>query len=112
VEQTLTVTLLSQPERAGPGDPVTFDIQVSDSAGNPVQGEFSLAVVDLAVLALAEPNSQDIVTAFYSQQPNGVRTSVTLAAYNKRDLNLPLGGLAGRGPCPLAAKAAPYCAEL
>ena len=97
VEQTLQVTLLSEPQRAGPGDPVTFEIQVTDSAGDPVQGEFSLAVVDLAVLALAEPNSQDIVSAFYSEQPNGVRTSVTLAAYNRRDLNMPLGGGGGGG---------------
>lgn len=96
VEQELKVTLLSKPERAGPGDEVQFEIQVSDSAGNPVQGEFSLAVVDKAVLALADPNSEDILTAFYGEQPSGVRTSLTLAVYNRRLMNLPMG-LGGGG---------------
>jgi uncharacterized protein YfaS (alpha-2-macroglobulin family) len=97
LQQTLQVTLLSSPQRAGPGDPVTFEIQVNDSTGNPVQGEFSLAVVDLAVLALAEPNSPDIVSAFYSQQPIGVRTSLALAAYNRRELKVPAGMGGGGG---------------
>ncbi len=96
LEQELKVTLLSQPARAGPGDQVTFEIQVTDSTGKPVQGEFSLAVVDKAVLALADPNSQDILSAFYGAQPSGVRTSLTLAVYNRRLMNLPLG-LGGGG---------------
>ena len=45
----------------------------------PVQGEFSLALVDLAVLALADPNAPDIVPAFYGEQPLGVRTGLPLA---------------------------------
>ncbi len=97
VEQELKVTLLSQPERAGPGDAVQFEIQVTDSAGNPVQGEFSLAVVDKAVLALADPNSEDILKAFYGVQPSGVRTSLTLAVYNRRLMNLPMGMGGGGG---------------
>jgi len=91
VEQKLNVRLLSTPERAEPGEEVQFEIQVRDAAGQPVQGEFSLSVVDLAVLALADPNSEDIVPAFYGEQPLGVRTSLSLAVYNRRMLNLPLG---------------------
>jgi uncharacterized protein YfaS (alpha-2-macroglobulin family) len=79
VEQTLTVALTSEPQRAGPGDEVTFDIQVTDAAGQPVQGEFSLAVVDLAALTLADPNSKEIVPAFYGEQPLGVQTGLSLA---------------------------------
>src|SRR4030043_1808634 len=37
----LDVSLTSQPERTGPGEPVTFDLQISDSNGAPVQGDFS-----------------------------------------------------------------------
>ncbi|MBN2548236.1 MAG: Ig-like domain-containing protein [Anaerolineales bacterium] len=96
LEQTLQVTLLSQPERTGPGDEVSFDVQVTDVLGSPVQGEFSLAVVDLAALALAEPNSVDILPAFYSQQPLGVSLSLSLAAYTRRLLAIP-GGLGGGG---------------
>lgn len=96
VEQTLNVRLLSAPERSGPGEEVQLQIQVSDAAGKPVQGEFSLAMVDLAVLALADPNSKDILPAFYGEQPLGVRTSLSLAVYNRRTLNL-MPGLGGGG---------------
>lgn len=96
LEQKLNVTLLTQPERAGPGDPVQFDIQVTDAQGRPVEGEFSLSVVDLAVLALADANAADILPAFYGQQQLGVRTSLSLAVYNRRLLDLPLG-LGGGG---------------
>jgi uncharacterized protein YfaS (alpha-2-macroglobulin family) len=96
VEETLNVSLTSQPQRAGPGDEVNFEIQVSDSSGTPVEGEFSLSVVDKAVLALADPNSPDILPAFYGQQPLGVRTGLALAAYPQRQVfNAP--GLGGGG---------------
>lgn len=95
-DQTLQVALVGQPERAGPGDTVNFEIQVTDASGAPVQGEFSLAVVDLAALALADPNAPDIVPAFYGEQPLGVRTGMALAAYNHRLTELP-GGLGGGG---------------
>jgi hypothetical protein len=94
--QTLNVEFTSQPERTGPGEPVTFDLRVTDEEGEPVEGEFSLSVVDLAVLALAEPNSEDIVSAFYGNQGLGVRTGLALAAYTRRIADLP-GGLGGGG---------------
>jgi hypothetical protein len=97
VEQKLTVTLTNQPERAGPGDEVAYEILVTDSAGKPVQGEFSLAVVDLAVLALAEPNSKEISAFFYDIQPLGVLTGNTLAVYARRQIIQPVGGLGGGG---------------
>jgi uncharacterized protein YfaS (alpha-2-macroglobulin family) len=96
IEQTLNVNLLRQPERAGPGDDITLAIQVTDSAGDPVQGEFSLSVVDAAVLALADPNVADIESAFYGEQPLGVRTGLGLAAYAHRRVTSP-PGLGGGG---------------
>ncbi len=96
VQETLNVTLTSQPERTGPGDTVTFSIHVADSGGKPVQGEFSLSVVDLAIFALADPNSPDILSAFYGEQPLGVRTSLALAASASRSAFLP-GGMGGGG---------------
>lgn len=98
VEQTLAVALAAQPETAEPGGQTTFILQVTDSSGNPVQGEFSLAVVDKAVLALAKPNSVPIVQAFYGQQPLGVTSSVALAAYVQRIApDLPAVGGGGAG---------------
>lgn len=80
VEQSLNVSLTSDPVVVEPGGKIALNLQVSDAQGNPVQGEFSLSVVDLAVLALAEPNTPEIVSAFYGEQPLGVNTSLSLAA--------------------------------
>ncbi|MDH5506398.1 MAG: Ig-like domain-containing protein [Anaerolineae bacterium] len=99
VEFRLNVELVGEPQRAGPGDEVSFDLRVTDSQGNPVQGEFSLAVVDQAVLALADPNSLDIEPAFYGVQPLGVRTNIALSASPDRYYLQPLGrGGGGGGP--------------
>jgi hypothetical protein len=92
----LTIDLTSQPMRTGPGEPVTFSMRVTDANGNPVQGEFSLSVVDLAVLTLSDPNAEDIFTAFYGQQPLSVRTGISLAASGQRLRYMP-GGLGGGG---------------
>ncbi|MGD9092327.1 MAG: Ig-like domain-containing protein, partial [Anaerolineales bacterium] len=98
-EFALNVELIKRPERAGPGEELTFDVLVTDANGAPVQGEFSLAVVDLAALALAEPNVTDILSAFYGQQALGVQTGLALAAYAQRRTELPegLGGGGGGG---------------
>jgi alpha-2-macroglobulin len=69
-----------------PGDEVSFRLKVTDHSGQPVRAEFSLSLVDKAVLALAEPNSVDIETAFYGQQPLGIHTALSLAAHIFRSL--------------------------
>jgi uncharacterized protein YfaS (alpha-2-macroglobulin family) len=96
VEQTLNVSIVPQPMDASPRDEVNFTVRVTDTAGRPVQGEFSLALVDKAVLALADPFDAGIVDAFYGIQPLGVRTGISLAAYAHRFVDLP-GGLGGGG---------------
>jgi uncharacterized protein YfaS (alpha-2-macroglobulin family) len=94
--QGLKVQVTSNPAQAGPRDQVTFDVLVTDSKAQPVQGEFSLSVVDLATLALADPNAEDILPAFYHNQPLGIETGLSLAAYGGRDALEP-GGLGGGG---------------
>jgi len=84
------------PEHLEPRQDLTFDLRVSDANGNPVQGEFSLAVADLAALALADPNSLDIMPAFYGVQPLGVNTSMALTMHVQRQLFVP-GGMGGGG---------------
>ncbi|HEY3312408.1 MAG TPA: Ig-like domain-containing protein [Anaerolineales bacterium] len=93
---TLNVDLKATPDKAKPGDTITLDLTVTDSQGQPMQAEFSMAVVDLAALALADPNSADIVPAYYDIQPLGVRTSLTAAIYTRRLLNFG-GGRGGGG---------------
>lgn len=99
IAQALDVALTSKPERTGPGGEVEFDLLVTDAEGNPVEGEFSLGVVDKATLALADPNSEDILPAFYGEQPLGVQTSLALAGSTQRLAIAPagLGGGGGEG---------------
>ncbi len=95
--QELQVQLFSNPSEAGPRDNVTFDVIVTDNQEQPIQGEFSLSVVDLATLALADPNAEDILPAFYSNQPLGIETGLSLAAYGGRDILQPPGRGGGGG---------------
>ena len=97
LEFSLNAVLSSDRQQVGPGEPVILDLLVTDQAGAPVEGEFSLAVVDQAALALAEPNAPDILPAFYNPQPLSVRTSQSLAAYGNRLMALPAGRGGGGG---------------
>ena len=97
---TLNVDLKTTPEKARPGETLTLDLTVTDAKGQPAQAEFSMAVVDLAALALAAPNSQEIVPAYYSIQPLGVNTGLTSAIYARRARFQPLGGGGGGGGGP------------
>jgi uncharacterized protein YfaS (alpha-2-macroglobulin family) len=96
----LQVAVAAQPETAAPGGDLRLAIQVKDAQGKPVQGEFSLAVVDKAVLALAEPNATPIMESFYGHQPLGVSTSLSLAVYGRppqADVAKAAGGRGGGG---------------
>ena len=94
--QQLNVQIASNPPEAGPRDSVMFDVTVTDNQGQPVEGEFSFAVVDKAALALADPNAEDILPAFYKIQPLGIETGVSLVVYGGRDV-APPGGMGGGG---------------
>ena len=87
--------LVGKPKFA-PRDEVDLTVRITDAAGKPVQGEFSLSVVNTAALALADPNALDILPALYGERPLGVRTGLTLAVFGHRRTNIP-GGLGGGG---------------
>ncbi|MEN8172353.1 MAG: alpha-2-macroglobulin family protein, partial [Chloroflexota bacterium] len=95
------------PEHLGPGQEVTVDLRVTDAAGEPVEGEFSLAVADLAALSLMDPNAEDIMSAYYDPQPLGIRTGVGLILYRPDPMiiDFPMGGLGGGGGGDLAPPA-------
>lgn len=97
VAQLLQVELSASPRQAQPGGEVTVILRIRDASGNPLQGEFSLALVDKAVLALADPNSPSIVEAFYGRQFLGVQSSYSLAAYGGRSIYTPPGRGGGGG---------------
>lgn len=54
------MTLTPDKAQVGPRDTVTYQLQATNYAGEPVQAEFSVGLVDLAAL-LAPPNSGPIV---------------------------------------------------
>ncbi len=97
VAQLLQVELSTSPRQAQPGEQVTVVLRIRDAGGNPVQGEFSVALVDKAVLALADPNSPSIVEAFYGWQLLGVQSGYSLAAYGGRSTYTPPGRGGGGG---------------
>lgn len=59
-------------------DTVSFTVQALDYLSKPVQAEVSLALVDKAVLALADPMAPPLLEAFYRQRGLGVLTAATL----------------------------------
>ena len=101
VEKTLDVSLEVDPTTTEPGETVEATLTILDSAGNPVQGEFSVAVVDKSVLALVQPNSESIVEALYGNLPLSVQTSISLSTYAAQlalqAMDAGLGGGGGDG---------------
>lgn len=77
-QQAITVTLTPDKTKVGPRDTVTYKVKAVDYRGEPVQAEFSLALADLAALALAAPNSGPILDAFYGERGLSVHTAVAL----------------------------------
>jgi len=74
----ITVTVTPDRAQAGPGDTVTYTIETTDYAGQPVQAEVGVSVTDLAVLSIADPNSGPLMSHFYGRQGLGVRTAMPL----------------------------------
>ena len=71
----LEVTVEADRDRAAPGETVRFDIQVNDSRGIGAPSEISLAIVDKAVLSLANEIGTDGLRAFWFQRGLGVFTA-------------------------------------
>ncbi len=90
VEKTLTVEVALDRDTAyEPGDRATLTVRTLDYRGQPVQAEVALAIVDKAVLALADPNAPTLVEAFYQPRPLGVFTGDGLIAlFNRAAANL------------------------
>ena len=66
-------------EFAGPGDTVDYTITATDWQGNPVAGaEIGVGLTDLAVLSIAPPNSESLLSYFYSERGLSVRTASAL----------------------------------
>lgn len=62
-------------ERYEPQESVTYDVEVTDAAGEPVQAELSLALVDKAVLSLAPETPGQLRQKFWETRGLGVNTA-------------------------------------
>ena len=86
IPQTLNITLTPNRAEAQPGEQVTYDVSVADWQGRPVAGEFSLDLVDKAVLSLLPRTPDAIVQAFYGRRGLGVNTGTGLTVSGNRYL--------------------------
>ncbi|MFO7167437.1 MAG: Ig-like domain-containing protein [Chloroflexota bacterium] len=77
--QSLRVTITPGAAQAGPGETVTYDILVTDLAGQPQSAELSLDLVDKAVLSLQPREPDAIRRAFYGTRPLGIVTASGLS---------------------------------
>ncbi len=87
-------------EHYQPGETVTYDVNVSDSEGNPVEAELALNLVDLSVLTLADRLGPDIVGYFWRERGLGVSTASGLTLSGDRiseELGEEAKGLGGGG---------------
>ena len=75
----LDVSIEPDRERATPGETVSYDVLVTDSDGNGVEADVSVAVVDQAVLSLRAESARDGTDAFWFERALGVRTASSLA---------------------------------
>ena len=84
-EKALTIDVAPSAETVKPGDTVTYTLTINDSAGQPVPAaEVSVALVDKAVLSLAEGSMQSMLDLFYYQRPLGVTTGAALVINRDR----------------------------
>ena len=75
----LDVQITPDRERAAPGETVHYEVQVTDWRGRGAEAEVSVAIVDKAVLALADDVGPDGLRAFWFQRALGVYTASSLA---------------------------------
>ena len=75
----LAVSVSADKQGYRPGDAAAFTVKTVDSGGKPVSAEVSLDIVDAALLALAQDNTQDIVNAFYGRRNLSVQVGGNMA---------------------------------
>ncbi|MFN8499373.1 MAG: Ig-like domain-containing protein [Anaerolineae bacterium] len=98
-DRLLDIALTPQrPGAAQPGQTVTYNLVVKDSEGQPVQGEFSAALVDKALYSLVADTSRSPGDVFYAPRPLGVGSAATLIRnVNRVTAALAAGGKGGGG---------------
>lgn len=73
-DKLLNVEIVPDKERYAPGEEATFTLRVTNFKGDPVSAELSLALVDEAIFALKEEQSEPIFDGFYYERKHGIDT--------------------------------------
>ncbi|NOK63551.1 MAG: hypothetical protein GFH27_549371n50 [Chloroflexi bacterium AL-W] len=103
-QQELNISISTDQEQAGPRDEITYTIDTTDHTGQGVPAEVSLALVDKAVLALADDPNPTLKEAFYERRPLGVFTANSITALVDRvSLKLQPGDKGGGGGTAISA---------
>jgi hypothetical protein len=71
----LQVQVTPNQEKIAPGTATTVKLQVKDAAGQPVKGQFTVMVVNEAILQLTGYRPPDLVKTVYADQPIATRFS-------------------------------------
>ncbi len=77
-EKMLTVEVTPDRATAGPSEDVTLTVRTTDAAGQSVDAEVGLAVVDKALLSLRASNVPPLLETFYGERPLRVQSGDTL----------------------------------
>jgi uncharacterized protein YfaS (alpha-2-macroglobulin family) len=102
----LDIKLTMEPALTAPGDDLKAYLEIKASDGNPIQGEFSLAMIDKSILALKDPIELPIQDAFFGNQPISVLTSSSISAFATQQslAPSPVGGMGGGSGEPPALR--------
>lgn len=97
----LNITIAPDHDRYAPRDTVRYTIRTTDSEGNGVPAELSLALVNKSVLSLQDDFARPALEAFWSRRPLSVMSASSLAVSidraNELAVRLQQGGKGGGG---------------
>jgi uncharacterized protein YfaS (alpha-2-macroglobulin family) len=74
----LNVAISSDKAQAGPREQVTYKLHVTNYAGEPVEAQVGLALIDKAILSLQSDDTPSLLDYFYAKHGLAVRTATTL----------------------------------
>ena len=80
----LDVRIEPDREQAAPGETVHYEVTVTDAEGRGVEADVAVAIVDKAVLALADEVGPDGMDAFWYERALGVRPASSLTVLVNR----------------------------
>jgi len=72
-DKYLKVQVNPEKRSLAPGEAQTVELQLQDTTGNPLQGQFAVMVVNEAVLQLSGYRPPDLVQTVYAEQPISTR---------------------------------------